>query len=108
MRQRTRILVVALACALLVLFAYSPLLQAGLLGEDVRILVEAPDAEPLGPGPLARLSVVASRDLWGVEMYYNVEITPWFHLTPDLQIAQNEFDGDDTAVILGIRGVLDF
>ena len=45
------------------------------------------------------------RDLWGVELYYNVEITPWFHVTPDLQILQNEFDDDDTAVVVGVRGV---
>jgi len=48
------------------------------------------------------------RDLWGVELYYNFEVTPWFHVTPDLQIVQNEFDDDDTAVILGVRGALDF
>jgi porin len=48
------------------------------------------------------------RDLWGVEMYYNFEVTPWFHVTPDLQVVQNENDGDDTAVIFGVRAVMDF
>jgi len=48
------------------------------------------------------------RDLWGFECYYNFEVTPWFHVTPDLQILQNEFEDDDTAVVLGVRGVIDF
>ncbi len=47
------------------------------------------------------------RDLWGVEVYYNFEITPWFHVTPDLQILQNEFDGDNTAIVVGVRAVMD-
>ena len=46
-------------------------------------------------------------DLQGVELYYNAEITPWFHLTADLQIIDNERDDDDTAIILGLRGKID-
>ncbi len=48
------------------------------------------------------------RDLWGVEIYYNIEITPWFHLTADLQVVQNQNDDDDPGVIVGFRGVIDF
>lgn len=47
-------------------------------------------------------------DMWGVELYYNAEITPWFHLTGDIQIVQNQNDTDDPAIILGLRGVLEF
>jgi len=53
--------------------------------------------------------VVAIRDYtWGVELYYNVELNKWLHLTPDLQFVKNERAGDDLAVIPGIRLVMDF
>jgi porin len=53
--------------------------------------------------------VIAIRDYtWGVELYYNYQINPWLHLTPDLQFVQNENVGDDIAVIPGIRLVIDF
>jgi porin len=48
------------------------------------------------------------RDTWGVELYYNYEITPWLHVTPDVQIVQGSNRRDDPAVILGLRTVLDF
>lgn len=47
-------------------------------------------------------------DTWGTELYYNVEITPWFHLTPSLQVVQSQNYNDDAAVIVGLRGVIDF
>jgi carbohydrate-selective porin OprB len=49
-----------------------------------------------------------ARDRWGLELYYNFEINPWLHLTPDLQLVQNDDKDDDFAVIPGIRLVLDF
>ena len=48
------------------------------------------------------------RDVWGFELYYNIAINKWMHLTPDLQLVKNENKGDDLAVIPGIRLVLDF
>jgi porin len=48
------------------------------------------------------------RDIWGFELYYNIEINKWLHLTPDLQIVKNEFKGDNMAIIPGIRMVMDF
>jgi porin len=47
-------------------------------------------------------------DLWGIELYYNYEVTPWFHLTTDLQYVQNHNADDDPGLILGLRGVLEF
>jgi porin len=35
--------------------------------------------------PVARL-----QEVQGGEIYYNAEITPWFHLTADLQVIQPE------------------
>lgn len=54
-----------------------------------------------------------------VECFYNVAITPWFHLTPDLQIlvpareqtlAQLPRNRDpiDTAIVVGVRAKIDF
>jgi len=39
---------------------------------------------------------------WGVEMYYNIEILPALHVTPDLQFLGPLLDVD-TAVVLGLR-----
>ena len=52
--------------------------------------------------------VVALQDLYGFELYYNFAITPWAHLTADLQLVENEFKDDDFAVIPGVRLVMDF
>ena len=48
------------------------------------------------------------RDPWGFELYYNLAINKWMHLTPSLQLVENEFRGDDFAVIPGLRFVMDF
>jgi porin len=44
-----------------------------------------------------------------VEVYYNVQVTPWLHISPDLQVVSNpggdEKNGD--AVVAGIRVQLD-
>jgi hypothetical protein len=57
---------------------------------------------------LASMTGVFLQDTWGVEIYYNLALNKWLHLTPDLQIVQNEYVGDDVAVIPGIRLVMDF
>jgi hypothetical protein len=57
---------------------------------------------------LVSISGLSLQDTWGVEIYYNFEINKWLHLTPDLQIVQNEYKDDDVAVIPGIRLVMDF
>jgi porin len=46
------------------------------------------------------------RDIWGLEMYYNREMTPWFHLTGDMQILQNTDATTDTSIVLGMRGII--
>jgi porin len=49
-----------------------------------------------------------TRDTYGVEIFYNIQLNPWLHLTPDLQIVRNENKGDNTAIIPGVRMVIDF
>jgi porin len=52
----------------------------------------------------------------GVELFYNIEVTPWFHLTADVQFIDSGFGGipalglsePETAVVLGLRGKIDF
>ena len=44
----------------------------------------------------------------GVEMYYNVEIAPWLHLTPDLQVIIDPGGGggSSVAIVYGMRLVM--
>jgi porin len=44
----------------------------------------------------------------GVELFYNVAVTPWFHVTPDLQIIDPSREQNATALLVGIRGRLSF
>lgn len=46
-------------------------------------------------------------DLRGVELYYNAAVTPWFHLTADLQFVEPADSARDTAVVFGLRGKID-
>jgi len=44
----------------------------------------------------------------GVDLYYNVALTPWMHLTPDLQIIEPGLKRVDSPVVVGgLRLVLD-
>ncbi|MCA9070386.1 MAG: carbohydrate porin, partial [Planctomycetaceae bacterium] len=47
-------------------------------------------------------------DSQGVEAYYNVAVTPWLRITPDLQVIIPERKAIDTAVVTGIRGQIIF
>jgi porin len=47
-------------------------------------------------------------EIWGLEAFYNVEITPWAHLGGDFQIIQSAFEDDDVAVVPGVRLVIEF
>lgn len=47
----------------------------------------------------------------GVELYYNIEVTPWLHITPDLQIIVDPgagFQNRDPAIVYGIRAQMSF
>lgn len=49
----------------------------------------------------------------GVELYYNIEVTPWLHITPDVQVIFNPgggsgFDDRDTSFAYGLRAHLSF
>jgi porin len=45
----------------------------------------------------------------GVELFYNIEVTPWFHITPDIQVIVDPGAGDQkTAMVYGVRGQISF
>jgi porin len=47
-------------------------------------------------------------DEQGVEIFYNIEVTPWLHITPDIQIINPMLERADTAVVAGVRVKIDF
>jgi porin len=51
---------------------------------------------------------LALDDAQGLEIFYNFEITPWLHLTPDFQIIKPSIKAHDTAYVLGFRLRIDF
>lgn len=54
-------------------------------------------------GPLPR-AVVGPRNGWGVECFYNFQLTPWLNITPDFQIIEPEAGRlAKTAYIGGVR-----
>jgi porin len=52
--------------------------------------------------------VIDLQNTWGFELFYNFAINKWLHLSPDLQLIENEREDDDLAVIPGVRLVIDF
>ena len=57
------------------------------------------------PGP-AVLTPLQSES--GLEVYYNVAFTPWFSLTPNLQLIRPATAGEPLLTVLGLRSVFRF
>jgi len=47
-------------------------------------------------------------DSYGGEIYYNFELTPWLHFTPDLQVLSPSLSQIDTTVVTGLRLMVNF
>jgi porin len=62
----------------------------------------------LGVSHLPILTLHGFGDENGVELFYNAAVTPWFHLTPDVQILDPAQRNNPTALLVGIRGRLSF
>jgi porin len=60
--------------------------------------------------PLQNLApiLLPLRDEHGVELYYNVAVTPWCQITPDLQVTTPFRDRADTCLLIGLRVNSDF
>lgn len=63
------------------------------LGENVKTL--APVLLPLG-------------DEQGVELFYNLGVTPWCHISPDVQVVLPGRERIDTTLLFGLRMKIDF
>ena len=48
------------------------------------------------------------RDERGLELFYNVGVTPWCHVTADLQVITPILEGAETSLVLGLRAKIDF
>ncbi|OHB57889.1 MAG: hypothetical protein A2Y12_01580 [Planctomycetes bacterium GWF2_42_9] len=58
-----------------------------------------------------KLGRVIQRDFGdsdGYELFYNIEVTKWLHVTPDFQIINPSNKNVDTAYVAGIRTKIDF
>jgi porin len=55
----------------------------------------------------ARL-VVPVRDERGLELFYNVGVTPWCHITADLQVNTPTLSHAESSLVLGLRTKIDF
>jgi porin len=51
---------------------------------------------------------VPVRDERGVETFYNVAVTPWCHVTADLQVITPTLSFAETSLVLGLRAKIDF
>ena len=69
--------------------AYYYLALSDSFKEDVRVLVPV-------------------RDERGVELFYNMGVTPWCHVTADMQVITPILEVADTALVLGLRAKIDF
>lgn len=57
-------------------------------------------------GPILETVLGPIEDGHGVELYYNWQATPWLTVTPDLQVLDPARENVDTAVVVGVRGVM--
>ena len=62
----------------------------------------------LGASSLSVLQTLGFGAENGVELFYNAAVTPWFHVTPDLQVIDPSQRKNSTAVLVGIRARLSF
>ncbi len=56
---------------------------------------------------VARL-ITPVRDERGLELFYNTAVTPWCHVTADLQVVTPIQTNADTSLVLGLRAKIDF
>lgn len=59
-------------------------------------------------GHLPEFVQTRAGDEKGVEMYYNIAVTPWMHITPDLQVIDPGSLGIGTTTVFGIRMMINF
>jgi porin len=55
-----------------------------------------------------RLAGFPARDEYGLEVFYNLALTPWLRVTADAQVIRPPRADRDTALIAGLRAVINF
>jgi len=58
-------------------------------------------------GPIATTALGVGNSSQGVELYYNYAVTPYLHLTPDLQVIEPGSNRGNTALVVGLRAEID-
>ena len=56
-------------------------------------------------------AILNTSDEQGIEVFYNIEVTPWLHITPDLQVIVRPgggFRDRETAIVYGLRMQVSF
>ena len=53
-------------------------------------------------------AITPVRDEQGLELFYNVAVAPWCHVTTDLQVITPILERAETSLVLGLRAKLDF
>jgi porin len=53
-------------------------------------------------------AITPVRDERGLELFYNVAVTPWCHVTTDLQVITPILERAETSLVLGLRAKIDF
>jgi porin len=59
-------------------------------------------------GPLLQAALGPIGDGQAIELFYNIAVTPWFRLTPDLQWIDSARRRVDDALVAGLRGQIIF
>ncbi len=44
----------------------------------------------------------------GAELFYNIAVTPWFHVTPDLEVVDPANSHNATNILVGVRARISF
>jgi porin len=52
--------------------------------------------------------LLSLRDEYGAELYYNIAVTSWCQITPDLQVVTPFRSRAETSVLVGVRAKIDF
>ncbi len=61
---------------------------------------------PIKVSPIIRRLVDNNEQ--GVELYYNIAVTPWLKISPNIQVINPMRDGVDCTWVAGLRAKMDF
>jgi porin len=59
-------------------------------------------------GPILTAALGPIGDGQGIEIFYNIAVTPWCHITPDVQFIMPAREAVNDALVAGVRAKVDF